>query len=690
MISELSVVGYAFAGIAFLMLTLILLVRSRGTFHTAWLTMATAVSAGWGFILAFGGPSFTEVTFQLFLVEILNDGIWLFFLAMLLGGAISQTRFLAIRFGGLASTFLIIVIGSWAYSGVSIGPYLPELGWTLFFGSLLTSSFAFVGLEQIYRNSRLSQRKGLKYLCVGVGAIFAYDIFLYSNAILSNEISNLLWNVRGVIVLMCVPLIGVAIVRGSSWLGGIFVSRHVVYYTTTMIFAGIYLVIIGVFGFYISKIGGEWGPAAQLIVFAASLLTLIVLVNSDQTRARLRVYIAKHFYESKYEYREEWLRLIETLTTPDEDLPLRKRAIKSLAQIVNVPSGLLWIRPLGGRDYHCVSGWNTQCPQQAIDEKHSIVRFLQETGWVIDFREYSGNRDRYKMLRVDDELPGRADTAFVVPLLNDGDVLGFVFLSQPRTPQNLNYEDHDLLKTAGKQIASYLAQEMSTEQLAEGRQFEAFNRLTAYLMHDLKNLIAQQSLVVENAEKHKGNPEFIDDAMATIKSGVERLRRVIERIQQRSVGPPVERTDLGKLILQAVSQCSDRKPVPRALLNDNQLWVRADRERLLMAIYHTLRNAQEASPPDGRVSIELIDDDTNCVIKVSDTGEGMDEAFIRDHLFRPFDSTKGTQGMGIGAYQMRETIRSMGGHVTVSSEPGSGTVVTITLQVADRQSSAIC
>ena len=688
--SELSVAGYAFAGISFLMLTLILLVRSRGKFHTAWLTMATAASAGWGFILAFGGPAFTEVTFPLFLVEILHDGIWLFFLAMLLGGAISQTRFLAIRFGGLASTFFIIVIGSWAYSGVSIGPYLPELGWTLFFGSLLTSSFAFVGLEQIYRNSRLSQRKGLKYLCMGVGAIFAYDIFLYSNAILSNEISNLLWNVRGVVVVMCVPLIGVAIVRGSTWLGGIFVSRHVVYYTTTMFLAGIYLIIIGVFGFYIRKIGGEWGPAAQLIVFAASLLTLVVLFNSDQTRARLRVYIAKHFYESKYEYREEWLRLIETLTTPDEDLPLRKRAIKSLAQIVNVPSGLLWIRPLGGPDYHCVSGWNTQCPQQAIDEKHSIVRFLQETGWVIDLREYSGNRDRYKMLRVDDELPGLADTAFVVPLLNDGDVLGFVFLSQPRTPENLNYEDHDLLKTAGKQIASYLAQEMSTEQLAEGRQFEAFNRLTAYLMHDLKNLIAQQSLVVENAEKHKGNPEFIDDAMATIKSGVDRLRRIIERIQQRSIGPPVERMELGRLILQGVSQCNDRQPVPKALINDNQLWVRADRERLLMAIYHTLRNAQEATPPDGQVSIELIDDDTNCVIKVSDTGEGMDEAFIRDHLFRPFDSTKGTQGMGIGAYQMRETIRSMGGHVTVSSEPGSGTVVTITLQVADRQSSAIC
>ena len=682
--SELSVVGYMLAGVAYVVLTLMLVTRSASRFHSAWLMIATSASALWAFVLAYGGPTMSGSTYEVFVAEILHDGFWLLFLSMLLGGAISQNRFMVVRFGGLAFTFMILIIGSWAYSGVPIGPFIPDLSRTLFFGSLLTSLFVFVGLEQIYLNARPSQRDGLKFLCLGVGAIFAYDIFLYSNAILSDEVSTLLWDVRGVIVLMCVPLIGVAVVRGPSWLGGIFVSRHVIFYSTTMFLSLIYLIIIGVSGYYIRRFGGEWGAVLQLIVFVAALLTLAALLISNRIRARLRVFVAKHFFESKYEYREEWLRLIKTLTSPDENLPLRKRAIKSLAQIVNVPSGLLWIRLHGQRDYQCVAGWNAQCPQQAIDENHSIVSFLKKTGWVIDFREYSGDRDRYELLRIDDELPGRVGTAFVVPLLHDGDLLGFVFLSQPRTRQILNYEDHDILKTAGKQIASYLAQEMSTEQLAESRQFEAYNRLTAYLMHDLKNLIAQQSLVVKNAEKHKDNPEFIDDAMATIKGGVDRLRRIIENIQQRSVGAPVQRVELGKLILQVVSQCSDRQPVPKALINDNQLWVRADLERLSMAVYHALRNAQEATPPDGQVSIELIDDDKNCVIVVSDTGDGMDEAFIRDHLFRPFDSTKGTQGMGIGAYQMRETIRSMGGHVAVSSEPGSGTVVTITLQVADR------
>jgi putative PEP-CTERM system histidine kinase len=659
-----------------------LLTRSGSRFQSIWLTIAASVSALWGFVLAYGGATALGSTYAVFVAEILHDGFWLLFLSMLLSGAIGQNRFLAVRFGGLACTFLIFVIGSWANSGVPVGPFLPELDRTLFYGSVLTSLFAFVGLEQIYRNARLSQRKGLKYLCLGVGAIFAYDIVLYSNAILSEEVSALLWNARGLTVLMCVPLIGVAVVRGSSWLGGIFMSRHVIFYTTMMFFAVIYMIVVGISGYYIREFGGEWGAVAQLTVFVAALLTLAGLLISDQTRSGLRVYITKHFFESKYEYREEWLRLIDTLTGSDGGLPLRKRAIKSLAQILDAPSGMLWMRLLGRRDYQCVSGWNAQCAQSKIDEDHSIVSFLKETGWVIDLREYTGNRDRYKLLQVDDELPGRAETAIVVPLLNDGQLLGFVFLSEPRTSESLNYEDYDLLKTAGKQIASYLSQELSTEQLAESRQFEAFSRLTAYLMHDLKNLIAQQSLVVENAEKHKDNPEFIDDAMATIKGGVNRLRRVIEHIQQRSASQPVERTELGKLILQAVSQCSDRQPVPKVAIDDQQVWVRADKERLLMAVYHVLRNAQEATPPDGQVSIELSESDPNCAIVVSDTGDGMEESFIRDRLFKPFDSTKGTQGMGIGAYQMRETIRSMGGDVAVSSDLHAGTTVTITLKVA--------
>jgi putative PEP-CTERM system histidine kinase len=679
MFNNLTIIGYALAGTAFLGVAAVPLVRWRGQLHSVWLALAAATSGAWGFVLAAESGAPEGITYPVFFAELLNDAAWLLFLSMLLSDSIGYARNRLLRFGGVILAALALLAGAWSAWGGAGSALLPELDQILITGSLTTSVLTLIGVEQVYRNARESQRRGLKYLCLGLGAISAYDLFLYSNAHVAGAISSLLWDVRGAIVLMCVPVIAIGVLRGPTWIGGLFVSRQVVFYTATLFSAGIYLTLVAFAGYYIRIFGGDWGPAAQLIFFAAAALVLSVLIVSQHARASLRVYISKHFFESKYDYRDEWLRLIETLTSPDDELPLRKRAIKSLAQVIDAPAGVLWLRLPGYAEFRCVSGWNSSCSPEPIEENHSLVAFLQSMGWIIDLREYRRHPDRYASLQLDDSVPGIDSAAFIIPLLHDGVLLGFVCLGDPRTPGPLNFEDHDLLKTAGKQIASYVAQELATDQLAEHRQFEAFNRLTAYLMHDLKNLIAQQSLVVDNAKKHKDNPQFINDAFATIESGVARLRRVIEQLQQRTAETRPDRVDLTKLILQAESQCSDRQPVPTARVGNPAIWVKGDRERLLMALVHALRNAQEATPSDGRVSIQVEAHNGECAIRIKDTGSGMDETFVRDRLFKPFDSTKGTQGMGIGAYQIRETIRSMGGEMFVDSKPGHGTEVFLKL-----------
>ena len=226
-------------------------------------------------------------------------------------------------------------------------------------------------------------------------------------------------------------------------------------------------------------------------------------------------------------------------------------------------------------------------------------------------------------------------------------------------------------------MASFLAQEEASERLSENRQFEAYNRLAAFVMHDLKNAIAQQTLVVENAEKHKRNPEFIDDAMDALKGSVTRLRRVLESLQQGATAHFSERIDLTKLLLQGLSQCSDRNPVPTGKIPKGPIMVRTNRERLQSALVHAIRNAQDASEADGEVSVTLELKGANCHLRVMDRGCGMDAEFVRNRLFRPFDSTKGTEGMGIGAYQVRETLRASGGHMEVDSSPGVGTTLVL-------------
>jgi putative PEP-CTERM system histidine kinase len=215
--------------------------------------------------------------------------------------------------------------------------------------------------------------------------------------------------------------------------------------------------------------------------------------------------------------------------------------------------------------------------------------------------------------------------------------------------------------------------------LAESRQFEAYNRLTAFLMHDLKNSVAQLQLLVTNAARHKRNPEFIDDAIGTIANTVERMTRLIEQLRGSASDSRMQPVVVHELVSLAVARCAARVPLPKLDVDEQPVTVRADPERLTSVLEHVIRNAQEATPEHGRVSVGLRTDSQEISIVVEDSGCGMPAEFIRERLFQPFDSTKGAKGMGIGAYQAREYVRMLGGRVEVQSSPGKGTRFAIVL-----------
>jgi putative PEP-CTERM system histidine kinase len=621
-------------------------------------------------------------TFHIFLAELLIDGVWLFFLASLMRGAVVSERTWVLRFGGLILTGAVLLIGA-ALQFVA-KPGDPGASSIFVMGALGTTLYGLVGVEQIYRNARQSQQNGLKFLALGVGAIFGYDLFLYSNAFTTGSISTEFWNARGFVVALSAPLIATSASRSPSWAPGLFLSRQVVFYTTTLIAAGVYLFIVGLIGYYIQNLNLEWGPTAQLVFFAAAVLVFLIFLLSDQTRARIRVFIAKHFFENKYDYREEWLRLITTLTGSENKLPLKKRAIKAVGDILDVRSGVLWYRDSNGECFLPDEGWGVGIEGQSVRVDHPLLRFLQKSGWIIDIRELHVDPEKYQDLDLKDIERYFPGAAFICPLVHEDDLVGFITLGKPHTPVKLNFEDHDLLKTVGHQIASYLEQANVADKLSEIKQFEAFNKLTAYIMHDLKNAIAQQSLVVENAEKHKRNPEFIDDAIETISGSVVRMKRVISHLRQGKVDLLQQKVDVPTILRRAVKVSSDRTPSPILLVPDFDVNVEADEDRLFMAVCHAIRNAQDATQESGSISVSGALEDHRFVIRVSDTGVGMDAEFVRDHLFKPFESSKGAEGMGIGAYQIQETIRAAGGEVYVESEPGKGTTFSLILPVTDR------
>ena len=311
------------------------------------------------------------------------------------------------------------------------------------------------------------------------------------------------------------------------------------------------------------------------------------------------------------------------------------------------------------------------------------MKFIEETGWVVDLDELAREPDRYDGLELPGWLALRQQAWLLVPFFSDKVLIGFVLLNRSPAPRRLNYEDHDLLKTAGNHIAVHLAQAQSEHLLSEARQFEAYNRLTAFLMHDLNNLIAQQSLIVANAEKHKRNPEFVDDAIATIAGSVERMKSVMEQLRRGQSDKSIKRRELRLLASSAVERCVHRQPHPELIVSEKGLKVSAEPQEFITVLANLIKNAQEAATVDGSVRV-IVGKDGSCgVIQVEDDGAGMSEEFIRKRLFRPFDSTKGNQGMGIGVYQAREYARRMGGELGVESTVGAGTKMTMSIPLID-------
>ena len=485
---------------------------------------------------------------------------------------------------------------------------------------------------------------------------------------------------RGAVNVLFLPLIALAARRNPDWDLKIFVSRQVVFYTTSLMAVGLYLLLMSLGGYALVIYGGSWGGLAQIVFLVGAGLVLVLLLFSSMLRARIKVILSKHFFHNKYDYRDEWLRLISTLSG-FEDSSTRQIVIKALAQIAESPSGWLWVLDDKQHSYQLVAAYENDRPAPDIAADDPLVEFIKEEGWLIDLEELKWDPKLYGKLELPEWLVDEPDVWLIVPLITRHELLGLVMLSKAPGPPKLNYEDRDLLKTVGNHIAVHLAQEKSDNSLAEARQFEAYNRLTAFLMHDLNNLIAQQSLIVKNAEKHKRNPDFVDDAMQTIANSVERMNRVMDQLKRGDADRLAKPTELKFIVSTAVDRCADQEPVPTLDHNGIAAILDVDAEQFTMVLTHLIKNAQDATPASGTVSVRTQQADGGVTVRISDTGSGMTPEFVRDRLFRPFDSTKGSQGMGIGAYQAREFARKMGGDLNIKSEVGKGTTVTMTLPV---------
>ncbi|MES2152610.1 MAG: XrtA/PEP-CTERM system histidine kinase PrsK [Pseudomonadota bacterium] len=679
MLSNTATISYAIAASSFLVLCLLQLTRWRSRKHDKLLLVACALTSAWSMAIAQGAgqPSWSRL---IDVLEVMRDASWSAVLLVLLGhfqgGKDGSTwwhnRSLLLIGGAYLALLATTAAGIWELEYVSGAGLMPSVT-----GRLGIAVLGMLLVEQLYRNRAPQERWSVKFFCLGIGGMFVYDFYLFSDTMLFRVVNPDIWAARGLVNALTVPLIAISAARSVSWSSGVSVSRRVLFHSATLLGSAFYLLAMGSAGYYLRYFGGRWGSVMQVGFLFGALVLLAGILFSGTFRSWLKVFISKHFYSYNYDYREEWLKFTRTLS---EDGPnLGDRTLQAVAELVESPGGALWIRRDSGL-FEPAAHWHTVLSNDSEPEQSAFCQFLGSKQWVIDLPEFDAHPELYEALHLPEWVRQFPRARLVVPLIMQGKLFGFMLLQQPRSAIKLNWEVIDLLKIAGSQAASFLAQQEAANALMTARQFESFNRMSTFVVHDLKNLVSQLSLLIPNAEKHRNNPEFQRDMLDTVTLSVQKMRLMLQKLSRSDSSERPLALQIDKVLRQAVSQKAafEPKPILHIDLDGTGLSVLADADRLERVVGHLIQNAIEATAKEGRVAIHLGRQGQQVVIEISDTGSGMSADFIQERLFKPFESTK-SAGMGIGAFESREYIQELGGRLEVVSDPAQGTTFTIRL-----------
>ena len=547
---------------------------------------------------------------------------------------------------------------------------------------------ALVLIEQLFRSLSDDARWHVKPLCLALGAQFAFAVYVQSDALMFGMVDADNLVARGFVHLLTVPLIALAALRSRELTTRIRLSQKAVFHSATLLIAGTYLLFMAAVGYYVRFFGGTWGRALQLALVCAALIALGFLAVSGSMRARLRVIIGKHLSGYRYDYREEWLRFTQALSAQDSPQAMGEQVIRGLANLVESPAGALWLREIGNASYSQTARWNLPDTRAQESADGELVRFLLDSGWVVNLEEYRRQRDRYHDLQLPDWLAQIGNAWLVVPLPVGKDLAGFVVLANPRTPLEVNWEVIDLLRTAGCQAAVFLTQMQASEALLEARKFDAFNRMSAFVVHDLKNIVTQLSLLLRNAERHRNKPEFQEDMLMTVANSVDRMRQLMAQLHADAAPSGRSCAVFLPEIIERIQVAKIKQGRSVETVVHDRLSTVGHADRLERVIGHLVQNALDATPPPGRVWISLARRGDRAALEVGDTGKGMSQDFVREKLFKPFQSTK-QSGMGIGAYESSQYIRELGGDILVDSEVDHGTRITLQLPLHELRGDSV-
>jgi len=555
---------------------------------------------------------------------------------------------------------------------------------------IISAILILVNFEKTFRHATGHVRWQTKFMFLGLGAIIGIRLFTYSYVLLFKGVTTGLYLINQGAILVAAILILRSLLRGKPLYASIQISHQLLYNSFTILIAGIYFLSVGTLTWL--SIHFVWIKNIHLVIFFLFVATvgIISLLLSDRLRVKRKRFISRHFKRPQYDYRKIWGDFTNRTASVTQTKDLCSIIINMVSETMEILSVSIWLvddkqesLSLGGStvftdsraDSMTFSGYNIADLICTMENQTILLDLKGKTdSWVESLNQTYDAETRESRIR------------YCVPLIAAGQLIGIMTLSEKVFYEPLSFEETELVRTVADQAAAILQNLRLSEHLHKVKELEAFQTMSAFFMHDLKNLATKLSLVTQNLPVFMDNPEFRNDAMKTISQSVTKINSMSSRLSllSQKLELSLIKTNLNEMVTSAISDIKrySQITVLQNLSDVPLLFI--DPEQMNKVLENLLMNACDAMGQNGKIIVETAFKENWAQIFIFDNGCGMSEEFIAKDLFRPFRTTK-KQGMGIGLYHSKTIIEAHGGRIEVESKENDGTIFRIYLPISSKE-----
>lgn len=554
--------------------------------------------------------------------------------------------------------------------------FLGTAGFVFYIGVLVYMVVSAINIEATLRLAPRAERWKIKFETLGAGLLLAMLIFYYSQGFLYRAINMELMTVRALVICLAVGLMAYSrLTRGNGV--KVAVSKDMAFRSVVIIIVGLYLIGLGLIGEGMRYFGASLHRNILIFIVFLSAIALLTALLSETMNRKIKVFLHKNFFSNKYDYRAQWLWFTKRLSSSKSSGEVLTAILSGFTETFALQGAALFLaEEEGGEGFLCASRFEMDPVNRVFTKDSAIVRQMDADRRVLNVNDKSPAPEAAEEMGY---LRSKG-VAFVVPLFFKDSVDGFIMLRSPINENEIyTYEDYDLMKTLASQASSTILNLRLSDELSRAREMEAAGKVSAFVMHDLKNLASTISLMAENAREFIADPEFQEDMLSSLEVTVGRMKGLISRLKNIKEKTTLKRemADLSRIVNDTVGLVT----AGDVLVSSAPAYSEVDPEEIHKVVLNLVLNAIEATTGNEPVNVQ-VGMNGSAYIRVRDRGCGMSEDFLKHRLFKPFQTTK-KKGIGIGLYQCRQIIEAHGGKIDVKSAEGEGSEFTVSLPPAE-------